>query len=57
MILERGNDDKVSQFAANNPNCPIPARLNWLIMIGEIEQAHQEFQDAYLDDFKKQQEH
>ena len=54
MVLARGKDDEVSYYAAQNPKCPPDARINWLIDIGKIEQAKQEIDETYLEDFIKQ---
>ena len=36
-ILRRGKDDLVSWYAANNPNCPPEARINWMYSTAKIE--------------------
>ncbi|GAH18263.1 unnamed protein product, partial [marine sediment metagenome] len=35
-ILERGNDDKVSEYASHNPNCPIETKIRWMQATGQI---------------------
>ena len=30
MVLERGENNWVSQFAAQNKNCPLDAKIKWI---------------------------
>jgi len=38
MVLEKGNDDEVSYYASQNPNCPPQSRIKWMMETGKIEQ-------------------
>ena len=35
-ILEQGNNDWVSYYASENPNCPLKARITWMQLTGRI---------------------
>ena len=35
-VLERGKNDLVSYWASINPNCPIEAKINWMMKTGRI---------------------